>query len=264
MDPNGHRGRLRERFFNAGLEAFAPHEMLELLLTFAIPRRDTKPIAYALINKFGSLHAVLQAPPQELMTIEGIGENAATLISMIMPLFRAYHQSQQKETPVIKNLEQCVHYCKGLFAGEQYEKMYVVCLDAHMRIVNTVLISSGDVTEVRVYTRHVMNAVSRSNATGIVITHNHPSGSAMPSNEDVLLTDSISKLMHSIDVKLYDHVIVAPLNTYSFRQSGWLSAAEELMEDAAQHPERLIPIPGHRGGKKGDMRCTEEFEESWE
>ena len=242
MDPQGHRSRLRERFFNAGLEAFAPHEVLELLLTFAIPRRDTKPLAYALITKFGSLHAVLQATPQELMTVSGIGENAATLVTMMMPLFRAYHQSVEKELPVLKNLEQCTHYCKGIFQGERYEKLYVICLDSRMRRLNTVLISSGDVTPVHVYSRHVLNAVSSCNATGVIITHNHPDGTAIPSNEDMALTDAITVLLKGIDVVLYDHLIVSPLDTFSFRRAGLLDHTEQPLAEAAQHPERLLPL----------------------
>lgn len=257
MDPSGHRARLRERYFNAGLEAFAPHEILEFLLTFAIPRRDTKPIAYALINKFGSLHAVLQASAQDLMTVDGIGENAATLISMIMPLFRAYHQSLEKETPVLKNLDQCARYCQGLLAGERFEKLYVICLDSRMRIINTVLISSGDVSEVRVYVRHILSAVSQCNATGIVLTHNHPSGSAHPSNEDVTLTNSIQMLLDSIDVRLYDHLIVTALNTFSFRRSGLLGDREQAFENAAQRPDRLLPIKSIGKARKGDPQCKE-------
>lgn len=252
MDPQGHRSRLRERFFNAGLEAFAPHEVLELLLTFAIPRRDTKPLAYALITKFGSLHAVLQATPQELMNVSGIGENAATLISMMMPLFRAYHQSIEKELPVLKNLEQCAHYCKGLFQGERYEKLYVICLDSRMRRLNTVLISSGDVSEVHVYSRHVLSAVSSCNATGVIITHNHPGGTALPSNEDIALTDAITLLLKGIDVIMYDHIIVSPLDTFSFRKAGFLDHADQVLSEAAQHPERLLPTQRKSNNRQGE------------
>jgi len=257
MDPQGHRSRLRERFFNAGLEAFAPHEVLELLLTFAIPRRDTKPLAYALITKFGSLHAVLQASAQELMTVNGIGENAATLISMIAPLFRAYHQSIEKELPTLKNLEQCARYCKGLFIGERFEKLYVICLDSRMRRLNTILISSGDVSEVYVYSRHIINAISRCNATGVIITHNHPGGTAVPSNEDIALTDAITVLLKGIDVILYDHIIISPIDTFNFRSAGLLDHPQQALIDAAQHPERLLPIQRIKKAYKGENTCRE-------
>lgn len=260
MDHEGHRQRLRERFAAAGLEAFAPHEVLELLLTYAIPRRDTKPIAYALITRFGSLHAVLQASARELMQVDGIGENAATLLSMMMPLFRAYHKSAEQDTPAMKNLKQCLDYCKGLFSGERYEKLYVVCLDGRMRRLNTVLISSGDVNEVPMFARHVLSAASQCNASGLILTHNHPSGTAQPSQEDVLLTDSLSQILSGINVKLFDHIIVSPQDVFSFRRGGLIEIEEDVSGIAAQHPERLIPI---RGGimrsdlNEGEMECIE-------
>lgn len=257
MDPHGHRSRLRDRYFSAGLDAFAPHEILEFLLTFAIPRRDTKPIAYELISKFGSLHAVFQATPQELMTVNGIGEHAATLISMVMPLFKAYNKSIEKEVPVLKNLDQCLRYCQGLFSGDRFEKMYVICLDARMRRIHTALVSSGDVTEVHVYARHIVTAATSCGATGIIITHNHPSGNAEPSREDILLTDAIATMMNGIGITLFDHIVISPVNNFSFRRGGLLDITETQDEIAAQFPERLLKP--HRIGRQdtGGMECEE-------
>lgn len=261
MDHEGHRKRLRERFAAAGLEAFAPHEILELLLTYAIPRRDTKPIAYALITRFGSLHGVLQASVRELMQVDGIGENAATLLSMMMPLYRAYHKSTEEEMPVLKNLQQCVAYCKGLFTGERYEKLYAVCLDGRMRRINTVLIASGDVNQVPVFARHVLSAASQCNASGMIITHNHPNGTAQPSSEDVVLTEALAQILTGINVVLYDHVIVSPTETYSFRREGLMEEEDrEMLQPAAQHPERVIPISKGRlrsDTDEGVEKCEE-------
>ena len=251
MDHEGHRKRLRERFAAAGMEAFAPHEVLELLLTYAIPRRDTKPIAYALITRFGSLHGVLQASAAELMQVDGIGENAATLLSMMMPLFRAYHKSAEQDMPTLKNLQQCLTYCKGLFSGERYEKVYAVCLDGRMRRINTVLISSGDVNEVPVYARHVLSAASQCNASGMILTHNHPSGKAQPSQEDVVLTETLYQILAGIGVRLYDHIIVSPQDVFSFRKGGLLEEDDDVLPAAAQHPERVISI--RRGNLRSDM-----------
>lgn len=242
MDHEGHRKRLRDRFSSAGLDAFASHEVLELLLTYAIPRRDTKPIAYALITKFGSLHAVLQASVPELMQVDGIGENAATLLSMMMPLFRAYHKSAEQDQPTLKNLQQCLTYCRGLFSGERYEKLYVICLDGRMRRINTVLISSGDIDEVPVFARQVLSTVSSCNASGLIMTHNHPNGTASPSNEDIVLTNALSQILSGINVVLYDHIIVSPSDVYSFRRDGILNIEAEEMPAAAQRPHRLRPV----------------------
>ena len=217
---DGHRERLRERYLRTGLDAFAEHEVLELLLTYAIPRRDTKPIAYALLKRFGSLHRVLQATPQELMKTDGIGEGAAVFINMMIPLFRAYRHSLESEKPEMKTSEQAIRYCEGLFEGERVEKFYVICLDAQMNRINTVLISSGDISEVRVYARHVLHAVTQCDAMGAVIAHNHPSGTAMPSDDDAQLTGTIASLLNGVGIKLYDHLIISPEETFSFRRGG--------------------------------------------
>ena len=241
MQHDGHRGRLRERYIKAGLDAFAPHEVLELLLTYAIPRRDTKPIAYALLARFGSLHSVLQATPEELMLVDGIGETAATLLSMLLPLFRAYRQSVENETPVVKNQLQSVMYCESLFEGERYEKFYVICLDAQMRRINTVLVSSGDVAEVRVYARHIISALSQCNAMGAIVAHNHPSGSAAPSNEDIQLTNALYNLLEGVGIELYDPLIVAPTESFGFRGGGLLRGEAGELTNAAQNFERILP-----------------------
>ena len=241
MEHDGHRERLRQRFRRAGLEAFAPHEILELLLTYAIPRRDVKPIAYALLGRFGSLHAVLQANVEELMQVDGVGESAAVLIAMMAPLFRAYRQSAVQDVPEIKNGYQAVSYCEALFDGERYEKFYVIALDARMRRINTILISTGDVTEVRVYARHVISALTQCSAMGAVITHNHPSGTAQPSVEDIMLTNAIGQLLDGLGIRLYDHIIVSPAESFSFHRGGLIGADDGRITQAAQQFERILP-----------------------
>ncbi|MBQ9197743.1 MAG: DNA repair protein RadC [Clostridia bacterium] len=223
------------------MEAFAQHEMLELLLTYAIPRRDVKPIAYALMDRFGSLHAVLQASVEELMQINGIGESAAVLIAMMSPLFRAYRKSIVQDVPEIKNGYQAVSYCESLFDGERYEKFYVIALDARMRRINTILISTGDVTEVRVYARHIVSALTQCSAMGAVITHNHPGGTAMPSAEDIMMTNAIAQLLDGLGIRLYDHIIVSPEESFSFHRGGLIGADDGRVTQAAQQFEKVLP-----------------------
>ena len=266
MEHDGHRERLRQRFLHAGLDAFAPHEKLELLLTYAIPRRDVKPVAYELLNRFGSLHAVLQADAEELTQVSGIGESAAVLIAVIMPLFRAYRQSLAEDAPEIKNGYQAVNYCEALFEGERFEKFYVIALDARMRRINTTLISSGDVTEVRVYARHVVSALTQCGAVGAVITHNHPSGTASPSQEDVDMTNAISRLLDGLGIRLYDHIIVSPTETFSFHRGGLIGESDGLLSPAAQRFEHIRPAVReeiYQAGrmKKGECRQCETVEE---
>lgn len=260
MDHEGHRERLRYRFLQAGLDAFAPHEALELLLTYAIPRRDVKPIAYDLISRFGSLHAVFQATPNELMQVNGIGETAAVLIAMMAPLFRAYRKSAAQDMQEIKTGYQAVPYCEALFEGERYEKFYVIALDARMRRLNTTLVSSGDVTEVRVYARHVISALTQCNAVGAVITHNHPSGTAQPSAEDILLTNSIAQLLDGLGIRLYDHIIVSATETFSFHRGGLIGAEDGRVTRAAQQFEHILPAVKneiYRAGRMGKGECRQ-------
>lgn len=250
----GHRERLRERYLKNGLDAFAEHEMLELLLTYAIPRIDTKPIAYALLERFGSFHRVLQASTQELMQTPQIGKNAAVFLNMLLPVFRAYRRSVEADEPVMSNQEQCSRYCEGLLEGERYEKFYVICLDGQMRRINTVLISSGDIAEVRVYARHVLSALNQCNAMGAVITHNHPSGTAEPSTEDILLTNSISALLDGVGIKLYDHLIVSPCESFSFRLAGLIGMDNAVATQAAQNYERVLPAVRREIYQRGLVR----------
>ena len=254
MDHEGHRERLRTRFRQAGLDAFAPHEVLELLLTYAIPRRDTKPIAYALLNRFGTLHAVLQAPVSELVQVEGVGETAATLIALMAPLFRAYRKSLEEDTPEIRTGGQAVRYCESLFEGERYEKFYVICLDARMRRLNTVLVSQGDVSEVHVYARHVLNALTQCNAMGAILAHNHPSGTAQPSREDIAMTGTIYGLLTGVGIRLYDHVIVSTSESFSFRRGGLLSADSGEVTRAAQQFEKVLPAVREKIYRAGRMK----------
>lgn len=265
MDPNGHRQHLRERFRRAGMDAFAPHEVLELLLTYAIPRRDTKAIAYALLARFGSFHGVLQASVEELALVKGVGESAAVLIAMMAPLLKTFRRSMEEEQPLLDNHLQAVRYCESLFEGDRYERFYVIGLDTQMRRLNTALISTGDVAEVRVYARHIVSALTQCNALGAVIAHNHPSGDAMPSSEDVLLTGSLEQLLQGIGITLYDHLIVSPTETFSFRRGGLLGSRSSVPAAAARHAAHSFPTVNedeYRRGRtlRGEMSICEEEE----
>ena len=161
-----------------------------------------------------------------------------------------------------------MRYCEALFEGERYEKFYVVCLGNGMKRLNTALISTGDVTEVRVYGRHVLSALTQCNALGAVIAHNHPSGIARPSQEDVALTNRIAALLDGVGIKLYDHIIVAPTETFSFRRGGLLGAETGAVTEAAQHFEQVLPAVRdeiyHNGTtKKGECRQCEETGEDY-
>lgn len=216
----GHRQRLRERFARAGLEGFAPHEALELLLCYAIPRRDTKPLAHALIKRFGSLPGVLSASSQELQTVSGIGESAATLLALMLPLLRMYQQQGLAEHPQLDQAAEIRAYCRALYLGQRYEQLYVLALDAKGKLLLRTLISSGDEGETAVYPRLIVSALLSAGAAAAVLCHNHPGGSAQPSQADIQMTRALDALLKPLHIRLIDHIIVAGEDCYSLRDSG--------------------------------------------
>ncbi len=225
MDHAGHRERLRRRFDQEGLNGFAPHEVLELLLTYAIPRVDTNGLAHALIRRFGSLGGVLEASKAELTQVEGIGNRAATLITLMVPILRLYQQEKLKPRLCLGNYGDLAAYCRTLFLGAGVEQFYVLCLDAKLNLLSAVLLSQGTPSEVSVQPRMVVQELIRRNAMGAVICHNHPSGSVTPSYEDVRITQETQHILESMGMRLYDHIVISGNKDYSFN-------AHHLLDEA--------------------------------
>lgn len=219
----GHRERLRERFINAGLSGFAPHEALELLLTYAIPRQDVKPLANRLIRHFGSLNGVLEASSKDLQAVPGIGKSASVLLSLLLPLFRLYHQNGQAQKGASMGAAQLKAHCLSLFLGERVEHFQVLSLDAKGRLLDSSRISSGDEGETAVYPRLIIRELLRTGAAACVLAHNHPTGVAAPSKADIALTRSLRDLLLPLSITLTDHIITAGTEAYSFRDHGLLS-----------------------------------------
>lgn len=249
MEHAGHRDRLRRRFEREGLNGFAPHEALELLLTYAIPRIDTNGLAHALIGRFGSFGAVLDASKTDLMQVEGIGNRAATLLSMMVPMYRMYEQEKLKPRLCLANYGTLAAYCRTLFLGAGAEQFFVLCLDAKLNLISAVRLSQGTPSEVSVQPRQVVQELIRHNAMGAVICHNHPSGSVDPSYEDVRLTLELKHILESMSMRLYDHIIVSGNQAYSFHAhqllDGGAAAFRPVQETdtlAAERPLRVMPV----------------------
>lgn len=208
-DHLGHRERMRQRFRQNGLKGFAPHEVVELLLFFAIPQRDVNPLAHRLIKHFGSLHGVLDASVEELIQVKGMGEYAATLLSLVSQTARELAISRTSQKKRIATRLDAEEHCLQLLDGLQQEHFYMVCLNGQMELLGDVLISTGTLSEVTAYPRLVAEAALRYNAHTVVLCHNHPGGSMVPSQQDVELTARLAQLLSGIEVRLADHVIVA-------------------------------------------------------
>ncbi len=223
----GHRDRLRARFLKDGnMTGFAPHEALELLLTYAIPRKDVNPIAHSLLDHFGSFHAVLEARQEDLTAVRDIGPGAAMLIRLLLPVFRMYENDRLAERKTIASYREARDYCASLFKGVTDERFYLISLDARLRILSAQVLSEGTVDEVAVYPRQVLSLLLRQNAQGALLAHNHPGQSAAPSREDTEMTLLLRDVMDKVGIRLFDHVICGTDGTHSFAQHGQLDAGE--------------------------------------
>lgn len=246
---SGHRARVRERFRQQGFDGFSEHEVLELLLTYAIPQKDVNPLAHELINTFGSLSQVLEAEASELMRVPGVGENAAVLLCMMPQLLGYYQKNAMGAKPVISNLEQARRYCSTLFFGQHMELFYVVCLNKSGQVIHPTLLQTGTIDEVSVYPRMVVEAALRHHAHTVLLAHNHPSGVEQPSGADYKVTQLIINALSTISIGVVDHVIISGEKVYSMtqRSQGDTGPASEF-----SYVLRSTNVPGIRGRLRED------------
>ncbi len=212
---DGHRRRMRERFRLEGIEGFAPHEVLELLLFYARARGDVNPLAHLLLDTFGSLKGVLEAPVDQLCAVDGVGEETATLISLMVPLFRRYELCLCEEKQRLARFSDVQEYCRALLVGLRKERFYVISLSSQMKVVGQRIVGEGSLSEVPAYPRLVVETALNHNAYGVILCHNHPGGEAVPSYGDVDVTRELEGMLAKLGIALMDHIIVADGQTYS-------------------------------------------------
>lgn len=219
---DGHRERKKEQFRRYGLDSFADHEVLEMLLFFAIPRQDTNPLAHRLLERFGTLDDVFSAPPRELKKVEGMGDNAITLIKLLFPICRRVRLSEGNGEIILNSCERSGEYFKKYFYGEKNEVFYEACLDVKGKLLACYRLAEGCVDAVAINPRALVENALAANASRVILAHNHPSGVAMPSTADIRSTDQIRDALEAIGVDLVDHIIVADDDYVSFTASGEL------------------------------------------
>lgn len=217
----GHRKRMRERFIKSGLDDFAPHNVLEFLLFYSIPRGDTNPIAHRLIDSFGSLSGVFDATPEELMKVKGVGESTAILISMVPQMARKYLEDKADSVNVMGGCSDIGAYLLPKFVGRTNEALMMVSIDNKNKIISCSVVAEGTVDSAKVSRRRVMEEAMKVNATRVILAHNHPRGVAVPSSEDVVMTREIGKLFAQVGIELVDHIIVADDDYVSMAASGF-------------------------------------------
>lgn len=217
----GHRERVRERFKKEGIENFADHNVLEMLLFYAIPRGDTNDTAHALIDRFGSLSAVFDANIKDLCEVKGIGENSAILIKLMPQLFRKYETDKLKERDVsMHSAELVAKYASKHFIGLTEERLYLMCLDSKSTLLDFSQVSKGNMKRTPVDLGLIVKRAFEMNAMTVILVHNHPSGIMAPSKADVDITIKVEQMMHELGMRLSDHIIIGDGDDYfSFRKS---------------------------------------------
>ena len=226
---DGHRKRMRERFRENGLQGFSAHEALELLLFYGRARGNVNDTAHALMDAFGSLAGVLEATQEQLMNVSGVGEETATLLTLILPLFRRYADEANQKRRKLTTCQLTMDYCKTLMAGYRQEQFFMICLTADGSVICHRKIAEGTLSAVTAYPRIVMEAAINSNAHGVILCHNHPGGIAEPSGDDVCTTRYLQQLLEGTGIIMLDHVIVAGQQAYSMNQHHDLLQPRDVM-----------------------------------
>lgn len=221
---NGHRTRMKKRFLEHGSDSFDDHHLLEMLLFFALPRVNTNLLAHDLLDRFGSIEGVLDAAPDELMGVPGMGEHAAALVKLIPALGQRYLAAKNSVGSILATTEDAGKFLIPRFLGRRDETVMLVCLDTKMKAVSCRLIASGDVSAAHISVRKVVEQALAQNAPYVLLGHNHVNGLALPSSEDVATTRRLQEALSLVGVTLLDHIIVAGDDFVSLKENGVLDA----------------------------------------
>lgn len=211
---------MRQRLLKAGADALADHEMLEMILFIALPRRDTKGLAWDLLHRFGSFGAVIGAPVAELLSVEGIGESGAATVKLVQAAALRLLQHQVKAMPVLDVWDQLLAYLQAAMRDERVEQFRVLFLDKRNRLIADEVQARGTIDRTAAYPREVVRRCLELHATAVVLAHNHPSGEVTPSREDVAMTGEIARAASALGIRMHDHIIVGNGKWLSFRQEG--------------------------------------------
>lgn len=218
---SGHRERLRKRCINSGLDSLEQHEILELLLSYAIPRKDCNKTAHRLIDEFKTISNVFETDIHRLAEIDGVGEASALLISLVPSLTRVYLKDKNRnDVPILSNMDDIGRFALNLFAGKLKEELVLISIDSRRRVRFAGAILKGTVNETPAYPRIVVDEALKHNTQVVVLAHNHPNGSYFPSNNDIEATKVINKALDVISIDLLDHIIVSGQKYFSMAKAG--------------------------------------------
>jgi DNA repair protein RadC len=218
----GHRSRMRDRLLTAGPDALADHEMLEMILFLALPRRDTKPIARALLARFGTFSNAIAAPLSDLLHIDGLGEAGAAAIKVVQAASIRLIRASVTEKPVMENWDRLIGYLTAALAHEVVEQVRVLFLDTKNRLIADEMLSQGTIDRAPVYPREVVKRALELHASSLILVHNHPSGDPAPSRDDVVMTQEVRRAADTLGIKLFDHIVIGGHRWISFKAQGLL------------------------------------------
>jgi len=211
----GHRDRLRTKFLDNHL---ADYEKLELLLAYAIPRRDVRPLARSLVSKFGGVYQVMTAPIEDLTVVDGIGRNTAIFIKLVFDMMTINYKCQIKDTPVFHNEKILHNYCRMTFAGKSTEELHILYLDNELKLIDDEIHSTGTIDSSAVYPREIAKRALDLNARSIIMVHNHPLSNHSFSQDDIDITGQVQSVLNGLGIELYDHLVVSSDLVYSARK----------------------------------------------
>ncbi|MDD3049891.1 MAG: DNA repair protein RadC [Candidatus Cloacimonetes bacterium] len=217
-----HKRRLRDKFLNSGLEGFHNYEVLELILSYSLIRKDTKQLAKQLIDKFGNLTEVINAPEEILLTVEGLGERSITLLKLIKEAGSYHLREALLKKRAVKSSEDIYDYFKFYFKGSKIEEFKAIFLNNQNHIIFEETLFTGTINESRVYIRKIVERIVLLKAMSLIVIHNHPSGIINPSTNDINLTKRIQQALSLIEAQLLDHIIIGDNDYYSFAKNGIL------------------------------------------
>lgn len=219
---SGHRQRMKEKVLRHGLDSLADHEILEVLLYFTLPRVDTNALAHRLMAHFGSLSTVLGADYEELRAVPGVGEQTAFMLTMLPGLLGRVERDKNREKPIFGATEAFGEYVCNLFAGENTETVFLLCMNANLQLINAVRLGRGDVGSVHISVAQVVKTALRHKARTVVLAHNHPGGRMKASTEDFEMTKRCLNALAEVNVTLMDHFIVCGDRYISFAEHRYL------------------------------------------
>ena len=220
---NGHRHRMRERIKEYGPQSLKDHELLEVLLYYAVPRKNTNPTAHEIIKEYGSLYNALTADYRDIADRCGISENAALLLNLVTETAKRAAENRWEKGMRLNSTALAGEFCVELLSYEKLEVFYLLCLDAGNRLIYPCRINSGSAVDVTVYIRSIVEAALRYKAANVILLHNHPGGEAFPTVEDERLTEEICDALEKINIGVVDHIIVSGKNYFSLADNSFFT-----------------------------------------